>query len=103
MTNELESVALTRVADGQGILAAEETVHTLTQRFDTLRIQSTEKSRCPTVRCFLPPALPSPSAAAARQALYQCARANSAASLGSYRDEMEETPVSVASPSHRHT
>ena len=52
MTNELESVALTLVADGQGILAADETVHTLTQRFDTLRIQSTEKSRCPTVRCF---------------------------------------------------
>ena len=55
MINELESVALTLVADGKGILAADETVHTLTQRFDTLRIQSTEKSRCPTVRCFLPP------------------------------------------------
>ena len=46
MTNELESVALTLVADGKGILAADETVHTLTQRFDTLGIQSTEKSRC---------------------------------------------------------
>jgi fructose-bisphosphate aldolase class I len=46
MTNELERVALTLVADGKGILAADETVHTLTKRFDTLGIQSTEKSRC---------------------------------------------------------
>ena len=46
MINELESVALTLVADGKGILAADETVHTLTKRFDTLGIQSTEKSRC---------------------------------------------------------
>ncbi len=46
MTNDLESVALTLVADGKGILAADETVHTLTQRFDTLGIPSTEKSRC---------------------------------------------------------
>ena len=46
MTHDLESVALTLVADGKGILAADETVHTLTQRFDTLGIQSTEKSRC---------------------------------------------------------
>ena len=46
MINELESVALTLVADGKGILAADETVHTLTQRFDTLGIPSTEKSRC---------------------------------------------------------
>ena len=46
MINELESVALTLVADGKGILAADETVHTLTERFDTLGIQSTEKSRC---------------------------------------------------------
>ena len=46
MTHDLESVALTLVADGKGILAADETVHTLTKRFDTLGIQSTEKSRC---------------------------------------------------------
>jgi fructose-bisphosphate aldolase, class I len=46
MINELESVALTLVADGKGILAADETVHTLTQRFDTLGMQSTEQSRC---------------------------------------------------------
>ena len=46
MTDDLESVALKLVSDGKGILAADETIHTLTQRFDTLGIQSTEKSRC---------------------------------------------------------
>ena len=45
MTHDLEGVALTLVADGKGILAADETVPTLTKRFDTLGIQSTEKSR----------------------------------------------------------
>ncbi len=45
MTHDLESVALTLVADGKGILAADETVPTLTKRFDSLGIQSTEKSR----------------------------------------------------------
>jgi fructose-bisphosphate aldolase class I len=44
-TEDLESVALTLVADGKGILAADETVPTLTRRFDTLGIQSTELSR----------------------------------------------------------
>src|SRR5262249_26124916 len=42
---ELESVALTLVAEGKGILAADETSPTLTRRFDTLGIQSTEQSR----------------------------------------------------------
>ena len=46
MTRDLEGVALTLVADGKGILAADETVPTLTKRFDTLGIKSTEKSRC---------------------------------------------------------
>ena len=46
MTDDLESVALKLIGDGKGILAADETVHTLTQRFDTLGIQSTEKRRC---------------------------------------------------------
>ena len=41
----LESVALTLVAEGKGILAADETTPTLTKRFDTLGIQSTERSR----------------------------------------------------------
>jgi len=46
MTPNLEAVALALVADGKGILAADETPHTLTKRFDTLGIPSTENSRC---------------------------------------------------------
>ena len=45
MTYDIEAVALALVADGKGILAADETVPTLTKRFDALGIQSTEKSR----------------------------------------------------------
>jgi fructose-bisphosphate aldolase class I len=44
-SGELERVASTLVADGKGILAADETVPTLTRRFDTLAIKSTEQSR----------------------------------------------------------
>jgi len=40
-----ESVALALVAQEKGILAADETIPTLTRRFDTLGIQSTEQSR----------------------------------------------------------
>jgi fructose-bisphosphate aldolase class I len=45
ITDDLESVAATLVADGKGILAADETVPTLTKRFDTLGIPSTAQSR----------------------------------------------------------
>jgi fructose-bisphosphate aldolase, class I len=46
MTNyHLESVARTLVLDGKGILAADETIPTLTRRFETLGIKSTEQSR----------------------------------------------------------
>jgi hypothetical protein len=41
----LESIAESLVADGKGILAADKTVPTLTKRFDTLGIESTEQSR----------------------------------------------------------
>jgi fructose-bisphosphate aldolase, class I len=41
----LESIAEGLVADGKGILAADETVPTLTKRFDTLGIKSTEQTR----------------------------------------------------------
>src|SRR5262249_52712491 len=44
-SHDLESIALTLVAEGKGILAADETVPTLTKRFDTLGIPSTEQSR----------------------------------------------------------
>jgi fructose-bisphosphate aldolase class I len=43
--HDLESVALTLVSEGKGILAADETIPTLTKRFDTLGIQSTEQSQ----------------------------------------------------------
>jgi fructose-bisphosphate aldolase class I len=41
----LESVALSLVSEGKGILAADETIPTLTRRFDTVGIKSTEQSR----------------------------------------------------------
>jgi fructose-bisphosphate aldolase class I len=40
-----EDRARAGVADGKGILAADETLPTLTRRFDALRIKSTEQSR----------------------------------------------------------
>ena len=85
-SHDLESIALRLVADGKGILAADETVPTLTKRFDTLGIQSTEQSRR-TYREML--------------ALYQRARCNSAASLGRYTAEMEAAPVRAGSQPHR--
>ena len=44
-TSDLESVAQTLVAEGKGILAADETIPTLTRRFDILGILSNEESR----------------------------------------------------------
>jgi fructose-bisphosphate aldolase class I len=45
MSQGLESIAAALVASGKGILAADETVSTLTKRFDALGIKSTEQSR----------------------------------------------------------
>jgi fructose-bisphosphate aldolase class I len=45
MNETLESVATTLVTEGKGILAADESVATLTRRFDALGIESTEQSR----------------------------------------------------------
>jgi fructose-bisphosphate aldolase, class I len=45
MSEDLQSIAATLVADGKGILAADESVATLTRRFDKLGIPSTEQSR----------------------------------------------------------
>jgi fructose-bisphosphate aldolase, class I len=45
MSQELESIAAALVTDGKGILAADESVATLTRRFDPFGIQSTEESR----------------------------------------------------------
>jgi fructose-bisphosphate aldolase, class I len=44
-TVDLESTAKALVADGRGILAADETPPTLTRRFDALNIDSTPDSR----------------------------------------------------------
>src|SRR5206468_8142005 len=43
--NSLESTAIALVADGKGILAADETSPTLTKRFVALGIESTAESR----------------------------------------------------------
>ena len=45
MNDDIENTARTLVADGKGILAADETPGTLTKRFDALGIRSTEPSR----------------------------------------------------------
>src|SRR5215467_9700838 len=45
MSHDLESMALALVADGKGILAADESVSTLTKRFDALGIPSTAETR----------------------------------------------------------
>src|SRR5262245_25572332 len=45
MSQDPECIAAALVPSGKGILAADETVPTLTKRFDTLGIQSTERSR----------------------------------------------------------
>src|SRR5512138_2690575 len=45
MTHDIETTARTLVADGKGILAADETPGTLTKRFDALGIPSTEQTR----------------------------------------------------------
>ena len=46
MNEDTESTARTLIADGKGILAADETPGTLTKRFDALGIRSTAESRC---------------------------------------------------------
>ena len=43
--HELDQTARSLIADGKGILAADETVSTITKRFDALKIASTEDSR----------------------------------------------------------
>jgi hypothetical protein len=45
MSRQLEDIAAALVAGGKGILAADETVPTLTKRFDTLGITSTEQAQ----------------------------------------------------------
>jgi fructose-bisphosphate aldolase, class I len=45
MTERLEDIALAMVADGKGILAADESSGTIKKRFDAIKVESTEDSR----------------------------------------------------------
>jgi hypothetical protein len=63
VSRDIERAALTLVADGKGILAADETIPTLTRRLDALGIESTEQSRCTYREMRRRPAPPSSSAA----------------------------------------
>jgi hypothetical protein len=82
MNHDLETITAMLVAPGKGILAADETVPTVTKRFDTLGIQSTEDS----LRTY-------------RE--YHRARCNGAASRGAYTDQMEAELVAAGSAGHR--
>jgi fructose-bisphosphate aldolase class 1 len=113
-SSHLENVARALVAEGKGILAADEAVPTLTKRFQTLGIQSTEQSRR-TYREMLftcPDAAKSTSGAimfdetirqnscpAGQQALYRRVSFNGSASVGKYTAEMEA--ANVDDPPHR--
>jgi len=55
MNHDTETTARTLVADGKGILAADETPGTLTKRFDALGIRSTEQRPCRTGRAATAP------------------------------------------------
>ncbi|MDQ0457034.1 class I fructose-bisphosphate aldolase [Rhizobium paknamense] len=45
MSDRLEDIALAMVADGKGLLAADESTSTIKKRFDTIGLDSTETSR----------------------------------------------------------
>ena len=45
MTETLEDIAIRMVAEGKGILAADESSGTIKKRFDTIGLQSTEDAR----------------------------------------------------------
>ncbi|MFI5342274.1 MAG: class I fructose-bisphosphate aldolase, partial [Candidatus Methylomirabilales bacterium] len=44
-THELEATARTLLPAGKGILAADESAGTITRRFDSIRLASTEETR----------------------------------------------------------
>ena len=45
MSERLEDIAIAMVAEGQGILAADESTGTIKKRFDSINVESTEDSR----------------------------------------------------------
>src|SRR5690348_1132410 len=109
MAEQLQDLAVSLVARGKGILAADETVPTLTRRFDALHIPSTEQTRrdyremlftFPGAAEFISgvilqdPALKAwhgrdDNLTASARAIAMRARCNSAASLGAYTQDME--------------
>lgn len=85
--DDLAQMASDLVADGKGILAADESVATLTRRFARLGIHSYG-------RALQDPALEAwdgrdDNVGAGQQALSHRARCNRAASLGTFTDDME--------------
>ena len=51
--NNIEEIASYIVADGKGILAADESNPTCGKRFDSIGVESTEKIEETTEKCFL--------------------------------------------------
>jgi len=45
MTQRIEDIAIAMVAEGQGILAADESTATIQKRFDTIKVENTEENR----------------------------------------------------------
>lgn len=45
MTERLEDIAIKMVADGKGLLAADESTGTIKKRFDSINLESTETAR----------------------------------------------------------
>jgi len=84
MNHDLESNAATLVTHGKAIPAADETVPTLTGRFDALGIPSTEQSR---------------RTQPARGLL--TGHFNGAATVGKYTHEMEAALLGIDDPPHR--
>jgi fructose-bisphosphate aldolase class 1 len=76
-SHDLEGIALALVADGKGILAADETVFAFTRRFQTLE-----------------------NLKAGQRALRSGSSLNRATSLGNSTDEMEQTSPAVHDPPH---
>jgi hypothetical protein len=101
-SHDLGSVALTLVAEGKGILAADETIPTLTRRFDTLGIQSTEQSRR-TYRemLFTTSGAARPEALEGQLPLCACAPGPGAGSMARPRRESDRGPAGLSQPGPR--
>ena len=61
--SELHETAKALVAEGKGILAADESSGTIAKRFGAIGVESTEESRAPTATCCSPRRAPRRSSA----------------------------------------